>query len=105
MLHLLASSLGALVTGVVAGVVFAAQPADQPLDPTDLRVLGVLAPFIGFLFWQLYRESKKRDEAEQIIRDTLAKINDTYQPTVQRFMDYIESEERMDRTRRRRQGP
>lgn len=79
--------------------------ADPPTDLLSPRVLGVLAPFFGLLVLMLWRSEKKRDEAEDLVRSTLKSINDTYQPTVQRFMDYIEAEERAEQRAARRKRP
>lgn len=76
--------------------------ADPPTDLLSPRVLGVLAPFFGLLVFMLWRSERKRDEAEELIRTMYRAQLEVYQPTVQRFLDYIESEERMERTRRRR---
>lgn len=85
-------------------VMFVLAQSDPTPDIFSPKVLSVLGPFFGLLVAMLWRSEKKRDEAEDLVRTTLKSINDTYQPTVQRFLDYIESEEKAEaRARRRRQ--
>lgn len=91
--------------GAVFGALFIwAQAGPASPDLFSPKVLGVLGPFFGLLVVMLWRSEKKRDEAEELVRATLKSINETYQPTVQRFLDYIESEEQAEkRVQRRRQ--
>jgi len=67
---------------LVLTAVVLAQADPSPIDPTDLKILGPLAPFIGFLFWQLYRESKKREEAEVLSRQLYQSQLDKYEPAM-----------------------
>ena len=56
--------------------------ADSPVDPTSLKALGLLAPFFSLLVWMLYRESKKRDEAESLVRQLYQVQMDKTEPAM-----------------------
>lgn len=87
------ATIVALEAGALAFFLAQSDPSPDLFSP---KVLGVLGPFFGLLVAMLWRSEKKRDEAEELVRTTLKSINDTYQPTVQRFLDYIESEEKAE---------
>lgn len=60
--------VAAAATVEAAAVAVVLAQADSPVDPSSLKGLGLLAPFFSLLLYMLYRESKKRDEAEALVR-------------------------------------
>lgn len=71
---------GAAATVAAMAVWVLAQEA--PTDPGSLKSLGYIAPFFSVVLWLLYREAKKRDEAEGFARSLLQAQVDKYEPAM-----------------------
>jgi hypothetical protein len=62
------------------GVLTSASVLAAATDVIDAKQLGILAPFFLLLVGLLYRESKKRDEAEAMTRALYQAQLDKYEP-------------------------